>query len=121
VWQEFFSCNTDENGRGTEKTKGLGGQNTHKKLCPEPLALSLADNNPSRLLFRTHPSANHTLLYVYRSGDEHWAKTTTTASKEDKEPKEEDRSLFFPPTNRFFDLSPYNRLKVIQHCSVFSF
>jgi hypothetical protein len=28
--------------------------------------------------------------------------------------------VFFPPTNRFSDLSPYNRLLVIQHCSVIS-
>ena len=27
--------------------------------------------------------------------------------------------VFFPPTNRFFDLSLYNRIQVIQHCSVF--
>ena len=29
--------------------------------------------------------------------------------------------VFFPPTNRFSDLSLYNRIQVIQHCSVFSF
>jgi hypothetical protein len=120
VWQEFSSCNTDEKWRGREKTKGLGGQNTHIKLCPKPLSLSLADNNPSRLLYRTHPSAPHTSHYVHRSGGAHCAKTTTTSSREDNERKEEDRSFFFPPTNRFFDLSLYNRIQVIQHCSVFS-
>ncbi len=28
--------------------------------------------------------------------------------------------FFFPPSNRFSDVSPYNRLQVIQHCSVIS-
>jgi hypothetical protein len=121
VWLEFSSCNTDEKWRGREKTKGLGWQNTHIKLCPKPLSLSLADNNPSRLLYRTHPIAPHTSHYVHRSGGAHCAKTTTTASWEDNERKEEDRSLFFPPTNRFSDLSLYNRIQVIQHCSVFPY
>ena len=31
------------------------------------------------------------------------------------------QKFFFPRTNRFCDLSPYNRLLAIQHCSVFSF
>ena len=30
------------------------------------------------------------------------------------------QKFFFPPTQRFWDLSRYNRLNVIQHCSVFS-
>jgi hypothetical protein len=38
-----------------EKSKGLGGQNTHKKLSPEPLSLYLAYNMPPRLLYLTPP------------------------------------------------------------------
>ena len=34
MWQEFSSCNTDENERGTEKTKGLGGKTHTKSYAP---------------------------------------------------------------------------------------
>ena len=55
VWHEFSSRNPDENWRRREKSKGLGGQNTHKKSSPEQLSLYLAYNMPPRLLYRTPP------------------------------------------------------------------
>jgi hypothetical protein len=57
---------------------------------------------------------------VHRNSGAHLTKTTTTARKEGNDQMEEDRTFFPPQTNRFPDLSPYNRLQVIQHCSVFS-
>ena len=101
VWHEFSSRNPDENWRRREKSKGLGGQNTHKKLSPEQLSLYLAYNMPPRLLFLTPPSATLSWHYVHRSGGAQCAKTTTTASKEDNDQMEEDRSLFFPSNQPF--------------------
>ena len=81
VWHEFSSRNPDENWRRREKSKGLGGQNTHKKLSPEQLSLYLAYNMLPRLLYPTPPSATLSWHYVHRSGGAHCAKTTTPDSK----------------------------------------
>ena len=121
MWQDFSSRNTDENWRRREKTQRLAGQYTHKKLSPEHISLNLAYNMPPRLLYRSPPLAPLTSHYVPRNSGAHLTKTTTTAaSKEGNDQMEEDRTFFPPQTNRFPDLSPYNRLQVIQHCSVFS-
>ncbi len=104
----------------TSKQQGFGWQNTHKNLSPEPLSPSLADNNPSRLLCPTHPCTHHTSYYVHRFGGAHCAKTKTPDSKAVTTTTGGGQKFFFPQTNRFPDLSPYNRLQVIQHCSVIS-
>ena len=118
LWQEFYSRNIDPNWQRSEKTRGVGGENTHKKLSCEPNSLHLAYNIPLSLLYRSPPLTTLTSHYVHRNSGAHLTKTTTTASKEGNDQMEEDRSFFFPPTHRFSDLSRYNRLNVIQHFSV---
>ena len=102
VWQEFSSCNTDEKWRGREKTKGLGWQNTHTKLCSKPNNTSLAYNIKKPLLFRSHPFSTLTSHSVQRHSGANSTNTTTTASQKDNKQKEEDRSLFFPSNQPFF-------------------
>ena len=82
VWHEFSSRNPDENWRRREKSKGLGGQNTHKKLSPEQLSLYLAYNMPPRLHYRSPPSAILSWHSVHRCGGAHCVKNTTPDSKE---------------------------------------
>ena len=120
MWQEFSSPNLDPNWQKSKKTRGVGWENVHKKLSHESNTLYLAYNIPLRLLYRSPPLTTLTSHYVHRNSAAHFTKTTTTASKEDNDQMVEDRSFFFPPTHRFRDLSRYNGLNVIQHCSVFS-
>ena len=111
LWQDLYSRNIHPNWQRSEKTRGMGRENTHKKLSCEQKPLYLSCNIPLRLLYRSPPLATLT---------SHLTKTTTTASKEGNDQMDEGRSFFFPPTHRFCDLSRYNGLNVIQHCSVFS-
>ena len=120
LWQELYSRNIHPNWQRSEKTRGMGGGNTHKKLSCEQKPLYLSYNIPLRLLYRSPPLTTLTSHYVHRNSGAHLTKTTTTASKEGNDQMEEGRSFFFPPTHRFLDLSRYNGLNVIQHCSVFS-
>ena len=86
VWQELSSRNIDPNLQNRDKTRGLGGQNTLKKLSSEPNALYLAYNMPPLLLYLTPPSAT-------LSGG-HSAKNTIPDSKEVKHKKGEAGSYF---------------------------
>jgi len=58
LWQELYSRNIHPNWQRSEKTRGMGGGNTHKKLSCEQKPLYLAYNIPLRLLFRS-PPPNH--------------------------------------------------------------
>ncbi len=81
MWQEFSSSKNHTFGKKKQTTWVCVWQNTHKKLSPKPLSLSLADNNPSRLLYRTHPCTHPTSHYVHRFGGAHCANTKTPDSK----------------------------------------
>ena len=118
--EELSSRNIDPNWPKSKKTRGVGWDNAHKKLSSDSNSLSFAHNIPLRVLYRSLPLTTLTSHYVHRNSGAHFPKTTTTASKEDNDQMVEDRSFFFPPTHRFRDLSRYNGLNVIQHCSVFS-
>ncbi len=108
VWQELSSRYIDPNWQNRVKTRGLGGQNTQKKLFYEPNTLYLAYNMPPRLPYLTPPSATLSWHCVHRCGGAHSAKNTITDSKE------------VTTTNRYWDLTRYNIKFIIQHCSVFS-
>ena len=117
VWEEFYSPNFDPNWEKSKKTRGVGWENEHKKLSCEPNPLHLAYNIPLSLLYRSPPLTTLTSHYEHRNSGAHLTKTTTTASKEDNDQMEEDRSFFLPQNLRFWDLSRYNRTNVIQHFS----
>ena len=101
VWEEFYSPNFDPNWQKSKKTRGVGWENEHKKLSCEPNPLHLAYNIPLSLLYRSPPLTTLTSHYVHRNSGAHLTKTTTTASKEDNDQMEEDRSFFLPQNLRF--------------------
>jgi hypothetical protein len=83
VWQEFSSRNTGENWQRSDKTRGMGGQNTHNKLYSQPISLYLAYNMQPRLIYLTIlPSAPLSSHCVHRCGGAHFAKTTTSDSNQ---------------------------------------
>ena len=101
LWQELYSRNIHPNCQRTEKTRWMGGENTHKKLSCEQKPLYLSYNIPLRLLYRSPPLTTLTSHYGHRNSGAHLTKTTTTASKEGNDQMEEDRSFFLPQTHCF--------------------
>ncbi len=108
LWQELSSCNTHTNWTNNKQHK-VGHAKTHnKKLSSQPYTPSLAYNMYTLLLFRSLPSATLSSHYVQRFGGAQCAKTTTPAATQCQGQRREAGSFFFPPTNRFCDLSRYN-------------
>ncbi len=95
------------------------GQRTHKVMLQTKSAL-FGLQHQKTLLFRSHPFSTLTSHSVHRHSVQTAPRQQPQPARKTTNKRRRTEVCFFPPTNRFSDLSPYNRLQEIQHCSVFS-
>lgn len=119
----FSSRNTGENWQRSEKTKGLGGQNTHNKLSSQSISLFLAYNMQPRLIYLTHPPLPPSLRTVSTAVEVHilprpQPQTVSNSKRQGgKWSTRLERKLFVQP-NQVYPKQPYPIYLLPNICSV---